>query len=63
MDVAMVSYNDTEFIILGGYGDRNSLCDVTIHCTASESPNSTLQPRTIVEKNAAEHIKFDSSGN
>ena len=59
----MISYNDTEFIILGGFSVRNSLCDTTIHCTASESPNGTLQPRTIVENNAARHIKFDNPGN
>ena len=63
IDAAMVSYNDTEFIILGGYGNSNSLSDVSIHSTASESLNGTLQPRTIVEKNAAGHIKLDSLGN
>ena len=58
----MISYNETEFIILGGT-KKNALCDVSIHSTASESPDDIMQPRTIIENNAAGHTKFDTEGN
>ena len=59
----MVSYNNDELLMLGGWKEESHLCDITAFSTANDSPNASLKPRTIVEKNAAGHIKFGFHGN
>ena len=59
----MVSYNNDEFMILGGYGNSGYLCDVTINDTSNEYPNGMLEHRTIVQNNTDGHAVFETSGN
>ena len=59
---AMVSFSDTEFIILGGLKD-DDMSGVSLHNTANTSTNGSIQHRTITENDAHGHIKFRSWGN
>ena len=56
---AMVSYSNSEFMILGG----SNTSAVTIHSTVNNSTQGITKPRTIIEHNTKGAMKFMSAGN